>query len=736
MKFPHFRQLDTLDCGPTCLRIICRYYGVILSEQESRTLCYSSRVGVSILNISDAAEKIGFHSRGLLLSAEQLIREMSLPCVLQWNQNHFVVLYKIKKRKGEWYFYISDPAEGLLKYSEKLFLRYWAVQSNDEAKGRGIALQLTPLPKLLEYKKLSPTGKNCHSIKTLLYYLLPQKNSLIQVVLAMIVASILSLILPFITQSIVDRGIALNSIGFVKTMLVAQLLIVLGQLANDLIRNWLMLHITARLSISLISDFLSKLMRLPIAFFDSKMTGDIMQRIQDHNRIQEFLTNSLLNIAMASILLLVYGGILGGYNLKILLIFLIGTILYITWVLLFLKYRRKLDYMRFQEAANNQSNIVQLIGGMQDIKLNNSEKKKRWEWERIQVKLFRISIKSLSLSQVQEIGGVFIDQTKNIIISFLAAKSVIDGNMTLGMMTALTYIIGQLNAPVSQFISFVRESQDANISLERLGEIHDREDEEPVGKEKLHDIPEFAGIEFKNVTFKYGGPRSPIVLDNLSFMVPYGKVTAIVGASGSGKTTLMKMMLGFYSPISGNVTLGGIELKNYSESSWRRLCGCVMQEGYIFSSSIAENIALCDEVPDLARVRAAADVANIRDWIESLPLGFLTTIGAEGHGVSVGQKQRILIARAAYKNSPYLFFDEATNSLDANNEKTIMENLDKLFKNKTVVIIAHRLSTVKNADNIIVLNQGQIVEEGTHLQLIAKKGYYFELVRNQLELGK
>jgi len=496
-----------------------------------------------------------------------------------------------------------------------------------------------------------------------------------------------------------------------------------------------MLHVTARVSISLISDFLAKLMRLPISFFDTKMTGDIMQRIQDHSRIQDFLTNSLLSIVMAMVLFIIYGVVLGGYNIIILGIFLSGTILYIGWVLLFLKWRRKLDYMRFQEAANNQSNIVQLIGGMQDIKLNNCEKQKRWEWERIQAKLFRISIKGLTLSQAQQVGGTFIDQTKNIIISFLAAKSVIDGNMTLGMMTALTYIIGQLNAPVSQFISFVREYQDANISMERLGEINNRDDEEPAGEEKIYEIPENADIEFKNVTFQYGGPHSPKVLDGISLKVAHGKVTAIVGTSGSGKTTLLKMMLRFYPPSEGSVTLGGCEMEAYSESSWRKKCGCVMQEGYVFSNTIAENIGLCDEIPDMVRVRQAAEVANIREWIESLPLGYNTKIGADGHGLSTGQKQRILIARAAYKNSPYLFFDEATNSLDANNEKLIMENLNHLFDGKTVVVVAHRLSTVKNADKILVVDNGHIIEEGTHLELTARKGYYYELVRNQLELG-
>lgn len=736
MRFPVLYQHDEMACGPVCLKIVSEYYGKQFSLNELQRASFQSREGTSLLCLSIAAESIGFHSQNVRLSWRQFRDDVPLPCIIHWNQEHFIVVYNIAKHHKRWYVYVSDPASGLLKYPEEAFLKSWLeIKGADGNLDKGIALLLEPTPAFYEQKDDDQPKDKKFTLKHLIKYLRPHRQSIVQIFLAMVVASLLSLILPFITQSVVDQGVTLGKLGFVKTMLIAQLLIVVGQLANDLIRNWLMLHMTARVSISLISDFLAKLMRLPISFFDTKMTGDIMQRIQDHNRIQDFLTNSLLSIVMAVVLLIIYSAILGGYNLWILGIFLIGTSLYIGWVLAFLKWRRKLDYMRFQEAANNQSSIVQLIGGMQDIKLNNCEKQKRWEWERIQAKLFKISIKGLSLSQTQQIGGTFIDQTKNILISYLAAKAVIDGNMTLGMMTALTYIIGQLNAPVSQFISFAREYQDANISMERLGEIHNREDEEPNGTEKIHDIPEDAGLEFSGVTFQYEGPHSPKVLDNISLKVPHGKVTAIVGASGSGKTTMMKMMLGFYPPVEGTVTLGGVELKNYSESAWRRQCGCVMQEGYIFSNSIAENIALCDETPDMQRVRQAADVANIREWIEILPLGYNTKIGADGHGLSVGQKQRILIARAAYKNSPYLFFDEATNSLDANNEKAIMENLDRLFEDKTVVIIAHRLSTVKNADNIIVLDGGHIVEEGTHAELTARKGYYYELVRNQLELG-
>lgn len=734
MSFPHYTQHDAMDCGPTCLRMVAKFYGRNYSLRTLRERCHISREGVSLLGISDAAESIGFHTVGVKITWEQLAREVTMPCVAHWNQRHFIVIYGIFKNLGKYEVLVADPASGLLKYDIETFRKGW-LQARDESGGtndKGILLLLEPTPRF--YEEQGDCDRKL-GFSYLFKYLHPFKRYVVQLLLAMVVGSLLSMILPFVTQSVVDKGIGLDNLPFVVTMLVAQLVIVVGQTANNLIRNWLTLHMTTRVSISLISDFLSKLMRLPIAFFDSKMPGDIMQRIEDHHRIQDFLTNSFLSILMAAVLTLVYGCILGGYNLRILGIFLCGSILYVIWVLLFLKYRHKLDYMRFQEASVNQSNIVQLINGMQDIKLNGCEKQKRWEWEGIQARLFKISVKSLALGQAQDAGGVFIDQIKNILISFFAAKAVIGGEMTLGMMMAMQYIIGQLNAPVSQFISFAQETQDAAISLERLGEIHGRDDEEPNGEQRINEIPKNADIEFRNVIFQYDGPHSDKVLDNVSFLIPANKVTAIVGASGSGKTTMLKMMLGFYRPVSGDVLLEGTSLKNYRESVWRAQCGSVMQEGFIFSDTIAGNIGVSDESPDMRRVRQAAEVSNIRGWIEALPLGYNTKIGADGHGLSTGQKQRILIARAVYKDAKFLFFDEATNSLDANNEKEIMENLNKLFCDRTVVIVAHRLSTVKNADNIIVLDNGKIVEQGTHDKLTRLKGKYYKLVKNQLELG-
>lgn len=727
MSFPHYKQFDSMDCGPTCIKIIAQHYGRHYSLQNLRDKCHISRDGVSMLGMSDAAELIGFRSTGVKVTWNQLCDDVLLPCIVHWNQQHFVVVYKIKKNKV----YVSDPGVGLLEYDTEKFKKLW-IQSYNQEQRKGIALMLEPTPDF--YKERGDEDKRLRFLQ-LLYYLKPYKRYLVQLGLAMLTASILSLILPFLTQSVVDKGIGTSNLSFVVIMLIAQVVLVVGQMANNLIRSWLMLHMTTRISISLISNFLSKLMRLPISFFDSKKVGDIMQRIGDYNRIQSFLTGSLLSMAMAVLTFIVYGTVMGSYNIPILGVFLLGSCLYIVWILLFMKRRRKLDYMRFQESAANQSSIVQLINGMQDIKLNNCEKQKRWEWERIQARLFDVSIKGLVLGQTQEVGGTCIDQTKNVIISFLAARAVIDGDMTLGMMMALQYIIGQLNAPLSQFIIFVQSTQDAKISMERLSEVQEKDDEEPMDKFFIREIPDNADIEFKGVTFQYDGPHSPKAINNINVIIPSNKVTAIVGASGSGKTTLLKMMLGFYAPAEGEVTLAGKRLAKYSPSTWRKSCGSVMQEGFIFSDTIANNVGVSDEILNMERVKYATMIANIDEYVDGLPLGYNTKIGADGDGMSSGQKQRLLIARAAYKDAKFLFFDEATNSLDANNERTIMERLERLFEHKTVVVVAHRLSTVKNAHNIIVLEKGSIVEQGTHKELSEKRGYYYELVKNQLELG-
>ena len=737
--FPSYLQPDSMDCGPACLRIISKFYGKNYSMLTLRDRCYMSREGVSLLDLSDAAESLGFRTTGISTTWEVFRDEVPLPCIVYWNSKHYVVVYKIRKRRGKWWVYVSDPAVGLLKYDEEKFLRGWLKtqvydDETDESRAgkQGVILLLEPTPRFYE----SPGEENTQlKFSYLLQYLKPYKSYFVQLVLAMLVASGLNLILPFLTQSIVDVGIGTGNLNFVVMILIAQVALTLGQFANNLIRQWLSLHMTTRISISYISDFLCKLMRLPIAYFDAKKSGDILQRIGDYGRVQSFLTGTLLSMAVAILTFIVYTCVMAGYSATILLVFLGGSILYALWVLLFMKYRRKLDYMRFQESSENQSTMIQLIGGMQDIKLNSCERQKRWEWERIQARLFKISIKSLTLGQTQEVGALFISQTKNIIVSFLAVSAVIKGDMTLGMMMAMQYILGQLNGPLSQFISFMQATQDAKISLERLGEIYDRPDEEPDDEPRIRTIPDSAPLEFRDVVFHYEGPNSERALDGVSLTIPVRKVTAIVGASGSGKTTMLKLLLGFYRPTQGEVLLAGRPLGQYSESCWRRDCGVVMQEATIFADTIARNIGVVDEQPDMERVRRAARMANIDEWIESLPMRYDTKIGLDGHGLSTGQRQRLFIARAAYKDAKYLFLDEATNSLDAANERSIMEKLQSFFEGRTVVVVAHRLSTVMNADNIVVLDRGRIVEQGTHKELTARRGHYYNLVRNQLELG-
>jgi len=737
MQFPFFKQLDAMDCGPTCLRMIAKYYGQSYSLQQLRNLSYTTREGISMLSLSDAAENLGFRTRGVRITWEQLKDEVSFPCIVHWNQNHFVVVTSITSRSKFSIFtgsddkgvlvHIADPAQGLLKYHKTDFLNCWSGHSKE-----GFALLIEPAP---EFYNEEQDGESKRRYSYLLNYLRPYQKFIIQLLLGMLTGSFVSMIFPFLTQSIVDYGIGNSDLNFIGMVLIAQLVLTFGQTANEMIRNWIMLHVTTRVSISLISDFLIKLMRLPISFFDSRMIGDIMQRMGDHSRIQNFLTTSLVNILFASITLVIYTVIMATYHPGILLVFFIGSILYIGWVLLFLKKRRTLDYKRFQQASANQSNIVQLITGMPDIKLNNCEKQKRWEWERIQAKLYKVNIKGLLLNQNQMVGGTFINQTKDILISFMTARAVVTGDMTLGMMMAVQYIIGQLNAPIQLFIGFVQSAQDAKISLERLGEINDNEDEEVSGNMKINDIPPGRDIVLKNVTFQYEGPGSPKVLKDIDLVVPANKITAIVGTSGSGKSTLVKLILGFYKPVNGDISLAGVTLNRYSQRQWRKSCGVVLQEGFIFSDSIAGNIGIGEEAPDPAKIESAVNAANIKSFIESLPLGYATRIGSDGHGLSTGQKQRILIARSIYKNPDYLFFDEATNALDAKNELIIMENLIQFFKNRTVIVVAHRLSTVKNADQIIVLEEGAIVEQGTHTELVGVKGVYFKLIKDQLELG-
>ena len=730
MPFPHYHQHDSMDCGPTCLQIVARYYGKHYNIQTLRERCYITREGVSLLGISCAAESIGFRTMGVKISFEQLQKEVLLPAIVHWNQKHFVVVYKISGRRGKELVYVSDPAGGLTKFPKDEFIRCWA-STFEEGEKRGVALLLETIPDFFVNEDEKPNKK---SFLFLFSYLRPYRKLIIQLVLGLVLGSLLQLIFPFLTQSIVDKGIGNRDIAFIYLVLIAQLVLTLSRVSVEFIRGWILLHLGARINISLISDFLIKLMRLPMGYFDSKMVGDLIQRIGDNKRIETFLTSTTLNVAFSLVNLVIFGLVLLYYNWLIFSIFIAGSIIYALWINLFMKKREELEYRRFAQMAANQSNVIQLIQGMQEIKLNGCEQLKRWEWERIQAKLFRVSVKGLALSQYQQSGAVLINEVKNIFITVIAAKSVVDGNMSLGMMLAVQYIIGQLNSPIDQLISFFNLTQDAKISLERLAEIHLRKDEEDEEASKVTNIPDNKHIEINGLSFRYDEPDSDQVLSNIKIKIEVGKQTAIVGTSGSGKTTLIKLMLGFYPPEKGEIKIGETNLGSYSINRWREQCGVVMQDGFIFSDTIANNIAPGVDVIDKNKLLHAATVANIADFIDSLPLRYNTKIGSEGHGLSQGQKQRILIARAVYKDPKYIFFDEATNALDANNEKVILENLQEFFKGRTVVVVAHRLSTVKNSDKIIVLEKGKVVEEGTHKELSELKGAYFTLVKNQLEL--
>ena len=732
-NIPHYFQLDAMDCGPTCLRMIARYYGKNYSLQTLRERSFITREGVSMPGISDAAESIGFRTSGVRITLKQLEEDVPLPCILHWNQNHFVVCYDIRKKRNGYRFHIADPASQNVIYTEQEMKKCWLV-TRTEGEEKGTALALEPAPEFYEQEnEKEKDGKN--SLSFFFKYLLPYKRQIAHLLLGMLAVSLLQLIFPFLTQSLVDVGIRDGTPGFITLILTAQLVVSVSRLSVEFIRSWILLHMNTRINISLISDFLIKLMKLPLRFFDTRMIGDIMQRIGDHNRIESFLTGSSVATLFSFVNFFIFGFILAYYNLIILSIFLLGNSLYVAWILCFMKYRRELEIRRFSQASSEQSSLIQLVTAMQEIKLSNCEKQKRWQWERIQVKLFKISVKGLALGQVQQIGSVFFNQTTNIIISFIAAKSVVEGQMTLGMMMSLTYIIGQLNSPISAFIGFARQLQDAKISLERLNEIHERKDEEQDITSKQQILPIQKNITINHVSFSYSGSDRDYVLDDICLNIPEKKVTAIVGASGSGKTTLVKLLLGFYSPQKGEIRLDDTPLETINPHLWRMKSGAVMQDGFIFSDTIANNITVSEEQIDLERLKHAVTVANIRDFIDSLPLGYNTKIGMEGNGVSQGQKQRLLIARAVYKNPEFLFFDEATNALDANNEKEIMGHLNKFYQGKTVVVVAHRLSTVCNADKIVVLDKGKIAEEGTHHKLTAQKGMYYQLVKNQLELG-
>ncbi|KGN98748.1 ABC transporter ATP-binding protein [Porphyromonas macacae] len=728
-KIQYVRQHDSMECGISCLSMVCKIFDKEYDTSELYKICKATKEGVSLKAVAETARSIGLDSVSAQITLDELMSH-KLCSILYWNQNHFVVLYKVNHKKE---FYIADPAKGCLKYSYADFKKHW-ISSTLNGKELGVAMFLEPT-KLFFLQKKSHKEKKCKSTKILSVYIYKYKQYFSLIVLGLFIGSLLQLILPFLTQSIVDIGIKNQNIGFIWLILLGQLVLTVSRTAIDFIRRWLLLHISMRINISLVSDFFIKLLKLPMSFFDTKLMGDLMQRMGDHSRVNSFLTQQTLSIVFSLFTFVVFSIVLFSYNLLVFAIFMLGSLLYGGWLALFLRRRKALDYELFEQQAINNNKTYEFITSMQEIKLQDCEQRRRWEWEDVQADLFWVQMKSLKLQQTQEAGSIFINELKNIVITVVAATAVIHGQLTLGMMLAVQYIIGQLNSPVEQLMGFFYSVQDVKISLERINEIHRMDDEN--GKQGLETSvkEEDKGIDLENVNFKYDPHALKTIIDDVNIQIPKGKVTAIVGASGSGKTTLIKLMLGYYPVLSGQITIGGTDVNMLNKKWWRRQCGVVMQDGVIFSESIARNIAVDDGEIDKERLQKAAEIACIHDYVMGLPLKYNTKIGRDGVGLSQGQKQRILIARAVYKNPDYIFLDEATNSLDANNERMIVDHLDEFYKGKTVVIVAHRLSTVKNADQIVVLDKGKVVEIGNHEELTQKRGAYYHLVKNQLELG-
>lgn len=724
-------QRDQMDCGPACLCMVASFYGKKYTLRYLRDNSFITREGVSLLGIEEAAFKIGFQVISGRLTLEKL-NELPLPCILHWNQNHFVVLQKITKSNltGKKTYKIADPGYGFVSLNEEKFVKSWL--SDDD---NGVALFLAPTE---DFYELTPPKEETLKIRYIFNYLKPYKKQLILLFVMLLMGSALTLVFPFLTQNLIDNGVSKKNINLTTLILLAQLGLFFGSVTIEIIRNWLMLFIGTKISVSIISDFLKKMLQLPIKFFDTKMTGDFNQRIQDNERIEHFLTSQSLVTFFSMITFSVFFGVLWYYDIKILIVYLVLTIISISWSFYWLKKRKILDYFLFQQRSQNQESILEIINGVTEMKLNQFEDFKRNEWEENQRKLFKINIRILKLDQFQLSGFEFLNQFKNILVTFLAASFVIKGEMTIGQLLSVSYIVGQMNSPINQLVGFFRSFQDALLSLERLNEVQNHPTEEEIKDLfKIKDINTSfpKGIRGLNLSFQYEGPKSAYVLKDLNFVIPEGKITAIVGASGSGKTTLLKLLLKFYEPTEGKLSFNSESVADISSKSLRENCGVVMQDGFIFSDTIERNIATGDENINQEKMKMAVKIANIESFIEKLPLGYNSRIGSSGNGISGGQKQRILIARAVYKNPQYIFFDEATSALDAENEKIIHDNLQEFFKGKTVVIIAHRLSTVKNADNIIVLKNGEIVEQGNHSELVYNKSNYFNLVKNQLELG-
>lgn len=727
--FPHELQTDSFDCGLACLRMILRYCGCQFTERELAAHSFVSRNGISMHDLCDTATYFGLKAQGARLSVDALQGHLQFPCILHWNQNHYVVCYKIHGKPGHRRFFIADPASRNLVYKEEEFVKCWC---NDADHHLGFALLLLPTEKMKAYKGRKAKDKR-KGLQFLLNYFTRYRKGVLMVLSTMFIISLLQLIAPLLMQISIDYGVNARNLHVIQLVLSSQIVIFISSLVVGMVRSWATLYMNTKISISLISDFLFKLLHMPFRFFDTRHTGDILQRIRDNDRIQAFLTGSSMETLFSIVNFLVFAVILCFYDPRILLLFLAGNVCYVAWTQYFMRYRTSLDLKRFNSVADEQELLLQIVKGIGDIKLFNCESQKRKQWEHIQAEQFSIRVKNLTVAQIQQLGSVFFNQSTNILISYLACVEVVKGGISLGMMMSISYIIGQISAPINNLIDFLTSFQYARLSMERLHEIQMQEDEVVEGG-LTSKAPDNMTIEMHGVDFSYSGAPRNYVLRDLSLVIPANKTTAIVGASGVGKTTLLKLVLGFYEPVHGQITVGGVNLHNINCYQWRKAVGCVMQEGYIFSDDFLHNIALGEDNPDEEQVRNAAKLANIDDYISALPMGYHTRIGEDGQGISQGQKQRIMIARAIYKNPKVLILDEATNSLDANNEREIVSHLETFFSQRTVVIAAHRLSTIRHADKIVVLRNGSVVEQGNHEALMSAHSYYYQLVKSQLEI--
>jgi ATP-binding cassette subfamily B protein len=725
-RFPFYPQLEAMDCGSTCLRMVAKFYGRFYSLEYLREISNTGKDGVSLLDLSEAAELIGLKTLAVEADIVQLQDVIPKPCIINWGNNHFVVVYHQDLSKV----WIADPAQGKFKLNNDEFIQKWIGEDAD-VENSGIVLICQSTPDFYTFNgKESQKG----SWQYVSNYFKQYKALIFQIIIGLFLGSILQLFFPFFIKSIVDIGINNNDLSFIALVLIAQLILFISQISVEFIRNWNILHVGSRVNISLLSDFLIKLTKLPFRFFDTKLPGDLIQRFNDHERVQKFLSSTSL-ISIFSILnLLAFGVVLLFWNKAIFTIFIIGSLLNIVWVLGFMKWRKSLDIKRFEYNSDNQNSINEMITGMQDIKLFNAEKLKRWSWEKVQAKLFNTETENLKLEQVQRAGALFFNETKNLLIIYLVAQGVLNTTLTLGMLVAIQYIIGQLNMQINQLTEFLKSMQDAKISLERIGEIHLKENETVI-EENNNVFPSEGDIVLENVNFSYAGVNATPNIKNINLGIPNGKITAILGPSGSGKTTLLKILLNLYKPTEGNIKFGELNLLSVNPRLWRSKIGVVMQDGHLFSDSIAKNIALGEEIIDKRKLQQSINIANLQSYIEYLPLGYNTMIGPEGQGLSQGQKQRILIARAVYKEPDFLFFDEATSALDTFNEMLILENIKAAFKNKTIIIVSHRLSTVLKADQIVVMEDGEMIEVGSHEELTFVRGAYYQLVKNTLELG-